>query len=168
MPDPQIVTALLRRGDELLMVRQAGPGEEPVWTVPGGRVEEGEFVTDALGREVLEETGIAVVELGSLAFTVQVDDRREGYFATVWTWEVAAWEGEPEPRDPDGFVLEAGWMPLAEALEHLGRISWQPLTVRYLRGELERGSFWLRRVHEDGREWLGAAETPGTSPRPAA
>ena len=34
---------------------------------------------------------------------------------------------------------------------------WHALTTRYLRGELEPCSLWLRRVHEDGREeWLGS------------
>jgi 8-oxo-dGTP diphosphatase len=147
----QIVTALVRRGEELLMVRQAGPGEEPVWSVPGGRIEPGEFVTDALEREAAEETGIRILDRGALAFLAQMDDRREGYFATVWTWDVAAWEGEVSPADPDGFVREAAFMPLAQALEHLRAISWQPLTVRYLCGDLPRGSVWLRRVHADGR-----------------
>jgi hypothetical protein len=56
--------------------------------------------------------------------------------------------------DPDGFVAEAAWVPLDEAVSHLERISWQPLTARYLRGKIERGSFWLQRVHQDGREEL--------------
>lgn len=153
----QIVTAIVRRGDELLMVRQAAPDEEPVWSVPGGRIEPAEFVTDALTREVREETGLAVIDPGRVAFTAQVDDRRDGWFATVWTWEVGAWEGEIAPSDPDGFVLDAAWMPLAEAVSHLSRISWQPLTVAYLGGELAAGSLSLRRVHADGREeWLGS------------
>lgn len=163
MRDVEIVTALVRRGGDLLMVRQAGPGEAPFWTVPGGRVEPGEFVTEALVREVHEETGIVVRDPGRLAFTVQVDERREGWFGTVWTWEVRRWEGEIGARDPDGFVLQAAWLPVDEAIAHLGRISWQPLTVGYLRGDLEPGSLCLRRVHADGREeWLdtfGAARS---------
>ena len=130
MPEPQIVTAIVRRGDELLMVRQTGPGEEPVWSVPGGRVEGGELLTEALGRELVEETGARVLDAGRVAFTVHVDNRRDNWAGSVWTWEVAAWEGEAAPADRDGFVLE----------------------VRYLRGELPRASLWLRRVHEDGRE----------------
>jgi len=136
-------------------VLQAGPGEEAYWTVPGGRAEPGEFVTDALVREVREETGLVVRDPGRLAFAAQVDDRQDGWFATVWTWEVTEWQGEVESRDPDSLVLEARWIPLREALDHLGRISWQPLTARYLRGELEPRSLWLRRIHADGREeWL--------------
>ena len=152
MPEPQIVTAIVRRGDELLMVRQAGPGEEPVWSVPGGRVEGGELLTEALGRELVEETGVRVLDAGRVAFTVHVDDRRDNRAGSVWTWEVAAWEGEAAPGDPDGFVLEAAFVPLDEVVERLAGIAWHALTVRYLRGELPRASLWLRRVHEDGRE----------------
>jgi 8-oxo-dGTP diphosphatase len=90
VPDFQIVAALVRRDDDLLMVRQAGPGEEPAWTVPGGRVESGELLTEALGRELLEETGIRVVEPGHVAFMAHWDDRQDGWSASVWTCEVAA------------------------------------------------------------------------------
>ena len=76
------------------MVRQAGPGEEPFWVLPGGRVEPGELVTEALVREVQEETGIRVLDPGRVAFVAQVDERRESWYAMAWTFEVAAWEGE--------------------------------------------------------------------------
>jgi len=150
--DLHIVTAIVRRGDDVLMVKQAGPGEEPVWTIPGGRIELGEFVTDALVREVREESGIAVLDIEELAFLVQVDERREGWFATVWTWEVRTWEGAIAVDDPDGFVLEAAWVPLESALERLEQISWHALTARYIRRDIEPRSVWLRRVDGSGRD----------------
>lgn len=134
------------------MVRQAGPGEEPFWSIPAGRVEPGESVTETLCRELHEETGITVIDPGGLAFRVNVDDRRDGWSGTVRTWDVAAWEGDVGVLDPDGLVLEAAWLPIDEAVGHLRLISWQPLTVRYLLGELEPGSQWARRVRSDGRE----------------
>ena len=95
LPEPlQIAVAIIRFGDELLMVRQAGPGEEPFWVLPGGRVEPGELVTEAVVREVREETGISVLGPGRVAFTVQVDERRENWNAVVWTFDVHSWEGE--------------------------------------------------------------------------
>jgi 8-oxo-dGTP diphosphatase len=151
----EIAAAIVRFGDELLMVRQAGPEEAPFWSVPAGRLEPGEFAPEALVREVKEETGITVLDAGPVAFAAQVDDRRDGWFATVWTFDVAAWEGVIEVADPDGLVLEAAWVPLDEACRRLDLISWQPLTARYLRGELEPRPLWFRRVHPDGREeWL--------------
>jgi ADP-ribose pyrophosphatase YjhB (NUDIX family) len=137
------------------MVLQAGPEEEPVWTIPGGRAEPGEFMTEALVREVAEETGIRIVDPGDVAFTVQMDNRREGWFATVWTYEAVAWEGELCPADPDGYVREAAWVETGEACRRLELISWHSLTVRYLQRTLEQRPLWFKRVHTDGREeWL--------------
>lgn len=153
LPEPlQIAVAIIRFGDDLLMVRQAGPGEKPFWVLPGGRVEPGELVTEAVVREVREETGIRVLDPGRVAFVVQVDERRENWNAVAWTFEVDSWEGELAPADPDGFVLEAAWVPIAEAAQRLALISWHSLTVRYLEGRLESRPLWLRRVHPDGRE----------------
>jgi 8-oxo-dGTP diphosphatase len=149
-----IAAAIIRRGDEMLMVLQAGPGEEPFWSVPGGRIEPGELATEGLVREVREETGITVIDPGRLAFVLQQDERREGYFATIWVFDVARFGGEIAVDDPDGFVREAAWLRFDEATEHLERIAWQPLTVRYLRGALEPGSAWLRRMYPDGSEEL--------------
>jgi 8-oxo-dGTP diphosphatase len=50
---------ILRRGSILLVER----GREPLkgyWSLPGGLVETGERLDDALRREVLEETGLRV------------------------------------------------------------------------------------------------------------
>jgi 8-oxo-dGTP diphosphatase len=147
-----IVVGILRDEGRLLLVQQAGPGEAPQWTLPGGRVELGEFLPDALVREVREETGLAVQEVGRLAYFVQVDNRQEGWFANVWTFEVGAWSGEIAIDDPDGYVFEAAWVELDEACARLERTGWHALTVQYLHGELLEKPLWLRRVHEDGRE----------------
>jgi 8-oxo-dGTP diphosphatase len=148
----EIAAAIVRRDGDVLMIRQGGPGEDPFWSIPAGRVEPGEFAHEAAVREVKEETGVTVLDPGPVAFTAQVDERREGWFATVWTFDVAAWEGEIAVDDPDGLVHEAAWVPLDEACRRLDLISWQPLTARYLRGRLEPRPLWLRRVHPDGRE----------------
>ena len=55
------VGAVARRDDDLLLVRRGhGPGAGS-WSIPGGHVEMGETLHEALVREVAEETGLEVV-----------------------------------------------------------------------------------------------------------
>ena len=54
------VGAVVRRGDEVLLIRRARGTAVGQWSIPGGRVEFGEGLKAALAREVLEETGLEV------------------------------------------------------------------------------------------------------------
>ena len=64
----QLVIAVIRRGGEILLVNESlSKNDELSWSLPGGGVEEGELLHEALIREVKEETGLDVVEIGTLA-----------------------------------------------------------------------------------------------------
>jgi 8-oxo-dGTP diphosphatase len=57
--EPRIrVSVILRREGRILLVRQEKPGRE-YWLLPGGGVNAGESLVDALRREVAEEVGMA-------------------------------------------------------------------------------------------------------------
>lgn len=59
-------------GGRLLVVQRAREPAAGTWSIPGGRVEDGESDHEALAREVLEETGL-VVAPGALVGSVLRD-----------------------------------------------------------------------------------------------
>jgi ADP-ribose pyrophosphatase YjhB (NUDIX family) len=64
---PQLaVSAVIFREGRILLVRRARSPGKGFYSLPGGRVEFGESLHDALRREVDEETGLTI-EIGGLA-----------------------------------------------------------------------------------------------------
>lgn len=164
------VAALIRRDNDVLLVRQQTPDDaESHWALPGGLVEEGELIVEALGREVREETGLDIVDPGRLLYVMHFDNPNpqqvrehlgpgRGYQAVAHVFEVESWEGRVSARDPDGFVAEAGFMPLSDAiaeLEKLPRMMGEPIAA-YLRGEVGAGAAWLYRRLPDDQDVLVA------------
>lgn len=146
----QVVAALIRQDDSILLVRQQGPADPaPNWAMPGGVVEAGETLLDALSREVREETGLTVDDSGSLLAVAQIDDRVEDLLVTAFTFAVGGWSGELAPADPDSFILEARFLPVDEAIAHLTASQPEPPmrdpVVAYLRGDAPPGAFYLYR-----------------------
>ncbi len=54
----------------LLVVQRGKPPGEGLWSVPGGRLEHGETLAQAVAREVREETGL-VAEVGPLVCAIE-------------------------------------------------------------------------------------------------
>ena len=54
------VGGVVIRGSDVLLVRRAHAPRKGEWSLPGGHVELGESLTEAVRREVLEETGVEV------------------------------------------------------------------------------------------------------------
>lgn len=55
------VCALVKRDNKILIIHRFKHGDE-YWVVPGGGVEEGETLVEALTREVFEETSLKLIE----------------------------------------------------------------------------------------------------------
>jgi len=104
--DP-IVTADSPDGRRVLLIRRADTGH---WAIPGGKVEPGETATDALVRELAEETGVDLVGHTPTVLTrTYVHDPRN----TDWSWitTTAAHFHLPELRRARGAsdAIDAGW-----------------------------------------------------------
>lgn len=84
---------VLRADNHLLMVRRGKEPAKGLWSLPGGRLEHGEYIVDAVAREVKEETGLEI-EVGRLAGIFEVLGEQH-YVILDFIAEV---EGHPEPR----------------------------------------------------------------------
>jgi 8-oxo-dGTP diphosphatase len=65
------VGAIVVRDDALLMVKRGREPHAGLWSIPGGRVKPGEYLADAVKREVREETGLHV-DVGELIGILEV------------------------------------------------------------------------------------------------
>lgn len=71
MPPQVAVGAIVFDADgRVLLVERGRPPGEGLWSVPGGKLELGETLAQAVAREVREETGL-VVEVGALACVIE-------------------------------------------------------------------------------------------------
>jgi len=76
---PQLaVSAVIFRNDQLLLVRRAREPGRGLYSVPGGRVEHGETLHEALAREVTEETSLAIDIVGFAGWREVLPDAAAG------------------------------------------------------------------------------------------
>jgi 8-oxo-dGTP diphosphatase len=145
----QIAAAVIRRGDDILLVQQQGSGDPyPTWALPGGVAGPGELLSEALAREVHEETGLIIRPPIRLLYFVQLDDLEDGSQSQAFVFEVENWEGQVRTGDPDGLVREAGFFSLSEAVLKLEQLPWRAMRepiLAYLQGHSVPGAAWFYR-----------------------
>jgi 8-oxo-dGTP diphosphatase len=106
------VGAVAVRDGALLMVRRGHGPAAGEWSIPGGRVEAGELLAEAVVREVREETGLECVCGGLLGWVERFAD---GYHFVILDFETTVLDdGEPTAGDDAAEVL---WVPLHELLD---------------------------------------------------
>lgn len=99
-------------GIEVLLVHR---GQYDDWTLPKGKVEEGETDEACAVREVEEETGVRSRLLEELA-TVRWRDRFDrAKVARYWRMEAI----DPAAARPQNEVDEVAWLPVHDALARL-------------------------------------------------
>lgn len=116
-------TAVIIRNEEVLLIRRTKAGRE-YYIFPGGGVEEGETIEDAVKREVKEETTIEVDSMHKLFFLKvgipQLDVSKEKYEHEEHVYFVEKYSGSPELSGPEKeraseqnqYHLE--WKPVSE------------------------------------------------------
>ncbi len=106
------VGAIIFRGDEVLLIRRGTPPALGKWSIPGGLVELGESLEDAVSREILEEVGLDVKVLDLVAVLDRVIKDHQGrieYHYILHDFLCESAQGEPLPAtDAD----ECAFVPL--------------------------------------------------------
>jgi 8-oxo-dGTP diphosphatase len=124
-----IAAGVLRDAGGRVLITQRPPGTHMagLWEFPGGKVESGETVEEALDRELDEEIGVRTVVARLLTETEHcyVDRiiRLHVYMVTVWQGKPVGRETQalrwvtPEQLDPE--VFPAADLPIIELLREL-------------------------------------------------
>ncbi len=108
---------ILKRNRVLLGQRHRDPRKassalhgEGTWTMPGGKLDFGEKISDGAYREVLEETGIKI-NLAKLKL-ISVDDNivTDAHFLTIG-FLCRDYRGTPRVREPEE-ITRWRWFPL--------------------------------------------------------
>ena len=99
--------------DRLLLVRRGhGPGAGE-WSVPGGRVEAGETLAEAVVRELLEETGVEAVCGELLGWVERIG---EDHHFVILDFRCTLLDDRPPVAGDD--AAEVAWVPLHDVAEH--------------------------------------------------
>ena len=93
--------------DRLLMVRRGRGPAQGRWSIPGGRVELGETLAEAVVRELREETGLDGVWVEFLGWVERIGD---DHHFVILDFSVVALEDGPLVAGDD--AAEATWVPL--------------------------------------------------------
>lgn len=101
-------------GDVLLGQRPAGKPYAGYWEFPGGKVDPGETILDALKREFMEELGIEVLAADEWC---GVEHVYEHAHVRLHFFISRAWRGEPQSLEGQAFAWqgEVGVEPLLPA-----------------------------------------------------
>jgi len=135
---------VVEKGRVLLVQR----GNEPMkgrWTLPGGLVEVGEALTDAVVREVKEETGLTVepVELVELLDRIHKEGERVRYHYVIADYLCRVVGGQLLAASDADAVR---WVERAEWNSH-GALLLDPITVRVIEAGWQKA-----RALKQGRE----------------
>ena len=110
---PQVcVGAVVVRNEQLLLVRRGHPPERGRWSVPGGRVDAGEMLAEAVVRELAEETGLEGICGPLVGWTERIGDEEHH---VILDFEVTLLDDAPPSAGSD--ADEVAWVTLGDVAE---------------------------------------------------
>ena len=112
-PRPQVcVGAIVVDEDDLLLIRRGHGPAAGEWSIPGGRVRQGETLAEAVVRELAEETGLEGVCETLVGWVERIDAE---YHFVILDFVVTLLERAAPVAGDD--AAEAAWVPLHEVAD---------------------------------------------------
>ncbi|MBI5400754.1 MAG: NUDIX domain-containing protein [Candidatus Yonathbacteria bacterium] len=91
------------RNGKFLMGKRMGSHGEGSWSVPGGHLEFGESFAETAKREVLEETGVNIMNVRFGAVTNDYFENDNKHYVTIWMLSDHE-SGEATILEPDKYI----------------------------------------------------------------
>ncbi len=113
--------------DETLLVKRGinSKNEVGVWSKPGGAVEFGERVEDAVKREIKEELDVDIELTKFLSFTNHIINSENQHWVT-FNYLAKIIKGEPKIMEPEK-IAEIKWFNLRSLPEKLSQTTLEPI-----------------------------------------
>ena len=108
------VSGIVIDDDRLLLVRRGHGRAAGTWALPGGAVERGELLAEAVVREVREETGLEGA-CGAHVGQVELLDEGDDDHVVIFAFEVTLFEVTEPVAGSD--AAEARWVPLCDVID---------------------------------------------------
>ncbi|MEM9810730.1 MAG: NUDIX hydrolase [Pseudomonadota bacterium] len=124
------VGAVVLKGSEVLLIQRGRAPFKGHWSIPGGKVEYGESLSDAVIREVAEETGIVIEPVGLIDAFEALPSKETDRHHVMVDYAARYVRGEVCAADD---AMDACFLPIPEAL---ARVAWDD-TRRAVQGALK-------------------------------
>jgi len=100
------VKVFLFKDEKILIGKRKNSFGEGLYSLPGGHLEGGEEFLDACKREVLEETGIKIDEIGEFCSINDIQEGDDKHYVILYF--IAQWKQGQEPKNMEPEKCE-GW-----------------------------------------------------------
>jgi len=130
----RIVTAIIRDKNKILLVNNKDEYSDFLWSLPGGQIEVGENLEEALFREVFEETGLTINEY-SLAYITENFVEKFNAHSLVTYFQCDSVSGNIVLNDPDNEIIDYTWVEIERIKKYITNEDISQPLIEYFKKE---------------------------------
>lgn len=111
-----VASGIIIDNDQIVFVQNRRRNGSLDWSTPGGVVDPGEQVLEALQREVVEETALTAQGWSPLLYSVEVNFVERELSLRAEVFVATGYDGTLHIDDPDNVVVDGRWVDHPQAL----------------------------------------------------